>query len=96
MQKAGMNSEVIQNAHDRAFTTVASMPAPDLAKLHRAVRMVGLALHASHGLVATDDPAAQPGPTTWRVDHTEELRALREMVQMLGLGPLAISTDSDL
>jgi hypothetical protein len=41
-----------------------------------ALRTIGLALHASHNTVTTDDPAAAVGANSWRIDHASAIQSL--------------------
>lgn len=45
----------------------------------RLLHDIGLALNATHNTVTTDRPDVKPGPTSWRVDHSRELDAVREL-----------------
>ncbi|MES2705136.1 MAG: hypothetical protein V4726_00905 [Verrucomicrobiota bacterium] len=64
--------------------TAAARPPFDFA---RAIRAIGIALSAAHGCVATDDPAAEPGDTSWRIDHTKEIGMLGELEAALAAAP---------
>lgn len=44
-----------------------------------AFRRIGLALHATNGVIATDIPDRQPDETSWRVDHSMEILALQHL-----------------
>ena len=50
-----------------------------LKEIRRAVRAIGLALNLSHNCVVTDDPGAEPDQHSWRTNHTEELKMLKEL-----------------
>ena len=49
------------------------------AEIAEAFRAIGLALHATHNTVATDDVTAVPSETAWRVDHSQEVALLDRM-----------------
>jgi hypothetical protein len=51
------------------------------AEIKAAIREIGLALNAVNGTVATDLPTAEPGDTSWRVDHSLEL-AMLDAIEM--------------
>ena len=52
----------------------------DLAGMLRAV---GLALNASHGCVATDDPDKVPDDMSWRIDNSKEIKMLGHLESAL-------------
>lgn len=52
-------------------------------ELKAAIREIGLALNAVNGTVATDMPEAEPGDTSWRVDHTREIAMLDAIVKAI-------------
>lgn len=41
-----------------------------------AIRKIGLALNMSHNTVTTDLPDVQPSKTSWRIDHSNEIKDL--------------------
>lgn len=48
-------------------------------KVKAILASIGLALHASHNVVATDDPSVDPDEKSWRIDHTAEIAALEQL-----------------
>ncbi len=54
-----------------------------------AIRSIGLALHATNGAIATDLPDMQPDETCWRIDHSEEIKALQYLEELFN------NTDTD-
>ena len=59
-------------------------------KVRLIIRNIGLALNACHNTVTTDDPAAETGETSWRIDNSKEIDQLDALAEILG-----ISTDTD-
>lgn len=55
-----------------------------------ALRSIGLALHATHGVVATDLPDILPSDVSWRVNNSLEIIALEYVESQLN----SICTDS--
>ncbi|NDY74617.1 hypothetical protein [Desulfobacter hydrogenophilus] len=57
----------------------------NLKKIKSSLISIGMALHASHGLLATDDPSAKEEDAqweSWRIDHSKEVSAL-EFIESL-------------
>ena len=48
-----------------------------------AIREIGLALSASHGTIAIDDPSAEPTEISWRVDNSKEVLMLNDLEKHL-------------
>ena len=44
---------------------------------------VGLALNASHNTVTTDLPEVEPTETSWRIDHTKEIKLIDQLQIMI-------------
>ncbi len=44
--------------------------------IHSALRRIGLALNMSHNLIVTDDPSAKTDETHWETDHSQEIKDL--------------------
>ncbi|MDX9893898.1 MAG: hypothetical protein RBS34_00535 [Desulfofustis sp.] len=55
-----------------------------------ALRSIGLALHATHGVIATDLPDILPSDVSWRVNNSLEIIALEYVESQLN----SICTDS--
>jgi hypothetical protein len=55
------------------------MNATDRERARRLIERIGLALNASHYTVTTDDPAVEPGETSWRIDNSKEIDELDEL-----------------
>lgn len=49
----------------------------------RALREIGLALHATHNTVTTDIPGVQPNQYSWCIDHSQALEQLGILEGML-------------
>ncbi len=53
------------------------------------IEKIGLALSSSHGTIATDLPETKEATTlieqgkAWRIDHTQEIEALRKLKALL-------------
>ena len=60
-------------------------PSPDSAAIAHALCVIGKALCASHGCVATDLPEAQVTDTSWRIDHNPEMAQLEVLKVALGM-----------
>lgn len=71
--------------HARAFKVVASLPDEQLQAINQAIRVIGMALCASHGCIATDLPEAQVTDTSWRIDHNPEMQQLAVLKAALGM-----------
>lgn len=60
-------------------------PSPATPAVEHALRVIGLALCASHGCIATDLPEAQVTDTSWRIDHNPEMAQLAVLEAVFGL-----------
>lgn len=58
---------------------------PDSAAIAHALCVIGKALCASHGCVATDLPEAQVTDTSWRIDHNPEMAQLAVLEAAFGV-----------
>ncbi len=55
-----------------------------MSKISEIIRVIGLALSASHNTITTDDVNAQPKKDySWRIDNSQEIVLLSELEQML-------------
>jgi len=61
----------------------------DKKKTENALRAIGLALSASNGVIANDNPDLKPDKGEWTIDNSKELEAL-EYIEAL----FSISTDT--
>lgn len=72
----------------------------DTSKVNDALRAIGLALSASHNVIASDQPDLEPDNTTWRTNHIKELESLRYLEDVLASNtdtcPLCGSHNNDL
>lgn len=75
----------------REFLAWSSMkPRPATPAIEHALCVIGKALCASHGCVATDLPEAQVTDTSWRIDHNPEMAQLAVLKAALG----SVSSDT--
>lgn len=51
-----------------------------------ALRDIGLALSATHNTVTTDVVGVEPNDTSWRVDHTNEIKKLHQIGEIVKAG----------
>lgn len=63
------------------------MNTTDRERARRLIERVGLALNACHNTVTTDDPAVEPGETSWRIDNSKEIVELDELAEIIGVRP---------
>lgn len=56
---------------------------PSMPSVQADIRLIALALNASHNTVTTDVPDAQDDETHWRINHAQELAALERIASAL-------------
>ena len=74
MVRSNRMTESVKVATMNRASNQSERPSPQ--DIRDALRDIGLALSAGHGTVATDLAQAKPDETSWRIDHTREIKAL--------------------
>ena len=62
-------------------------------ELALSIRKIGLALSSTNGCITTDIPDAEPSETSWRVDHSEEISLLDQLMKHLNIDSVLVYGD---